>query len=99
MYILSLFRSKVANWFLVLTAKSKDVAANREAFYEPFIQDLKKLEKGVSFNGGNLQAGVAAHFADNLEAHIVSGKSQNFSNGTICRICHLQVISKLLPTW
>ena len=82
----------MANWFLVLSARSKDIAGKREEFYEPLIRDLAKLEEGIPYNGGTLKVGVVAHLADNLEAHQVSGLSQNFSHDTICRVCHLQVI-------
>ena len=55
------------------------------------------MEVGVPFNGRTLQAGVAAHFADNLEAHNVSSQIQNFSSGSICHICHLQVCAVPVP--
>jgi hypothetical protein len=53
---------------------------------------MKKLESGIPFGNRILKAGLLAHIADNLEAHIVSGLSYNFSSKDICRLCHLQVL-------
>jgi hypothetical protein len=79
------------NWFLVLTVRSKDLQRSREAIYTPLLKDLKTLEAGVAFCDGMLKAGVVAHLADNLEAHLVAGLSCNFASRDICRLCHLQV--------
>jgi hypothetical protein len=84
-------RSKVENFFLVLTIRSKDFKGNREKVYKPFVDDLLKLEVGIPFRDGILQAGVLAHLGDNLEAHQISGLSTNFSRGNICRLCHIKV--------
>jgi hypothetical protein len=59
--------------------------------YQPFIADLRKLEEGILFRDGILKAGLLVHLGDNLEAHLVSGLSQNFSRKDVCRACHIQV--------
>lgn len=56
-------RSKLHNWFLVLTAESKDIERDRKELYEPLIKELRLLEDGI----GDLKCGLVAHFGDNLE--------------------------------
>jgi hypothetical protein len=83
-------RSKVENWFLVLTVNERDLKANREAVYKPLLDDLKRLEQGLQVGEKFLQMGIVAHLGDNLESHTVGGFSSCFSSKDICRNCHLQ---------
>jgi hypothetical protein len=61
------------------------------AVLKPLIDDLKKLEHGVSVEGYNIpvKAGLSLWIADNLGAHEVAGLSKCFSSGNICRTCVL----------
>jgi hypothetical protein len=83
-------RSKTENKFLVLSVKEKHLKKNREEVYKPLLEDLHRLEAGVSINGKILKAGLLVHLGDNLEAHLVAGLSLCFSSGFVCRQCHVK---------
>jgi hypothetical protein len=82
--------SKTENKFLVLSVKNTHLKTYRQEIYKPLLDDLKKLEDGVTVNGNIVKAGLLCHLGDNLEAHVVAGLSQCFSSGYICRQCHIQ---------
>jgi hypothetical protein len=83
-------RSKTENKFLVLSAKNIHLKTYRQQIYKPLIDDLKKLEAGITVNGKVVKAGLLCHLGDNLECHIVAGMKQSFSGGFVCRQCHIQ---------
>jgi len=83
-------RSKAENKFLVLSVKNIHLKNHRQEIYKPLLEDLKKLEEGVTVNGRVIKAGLLCHLGDNLEAHIVAGMKQSFSAGFVCRQCHTQ---------
>lgn len=83
-------RSKTENKFLVLSVRNLHLKTYRQEIYKPLLEDLKKLEDGVSVNGRVVKAGVLCHLGDNLEEHIVAGMSQCFNAGFVCRQCHIQ---------
>jgi hypothetical protein len=83
-------RSKAENKFLVLSVKNTHLKTYRQEIYNPLLEDLKKLEAGVTVNGKLVKAGLLCHLGDNLEAHVVAGMTQSFSSGYICRQCHIQ---------
>jgi hypothetical protein len=83
-------RSKTENKFLVLSAKNIHLKTFRQEIYKPLLEDLKKLEAGITVNGKLVKAGLLCHLGDNLECHIVSGMKQSFSGGFVCRQCHIQ---------
>jgi hypothetical protein len=83
-------RSKTENKFLVLSAKNIHLKTYRQDIYKPLLEDLKRLEAGITVNGQTVKAGLLCHLGDNLEAHVVAGMSQCFSAGYICRLCHMQ---------
>jgi hypothetical protein len=83
-------RSKTENKFLVLSVKNMHVKTYRQEIYKPLLEDLKKLESGVTMNGKMVKAGLLCHLGDNLEAHIIAGMSQCFSSGYVCRMCHIK---------
>ena len=61
--------------------------------YRALINDLKKLENGITVNCPEpkvVKAGLLLHAADNLEAHLIGGFSGSFSSKSVCRFCHLQ---------
>ena len=82
--------SKTENKFLVLSVKNIHLKTFRQEIYKPLLEDLKKLEAGISVNGQVIKAGLVAHLGDNLEAHVVAGMKQNFNSGYVCRECHIQ---------
>ena len=90
------FRSSINHWFLLLTARSKDLDRRREEFYRPIVEELKILEKGINIGNQLIKVGVVVHLGDNLEAHCVSGLSCCFSSKDVCRHCHIQVT---YPSW
>ena len=55
---------------MVLTVRSKDLAGNRSALYEPLVKELLALEEGIEVKDGLLKAGLVIHEGDNLEAMI-----------------------------
>ncbi len=83
-------RSKTENKFLVLSAKDIHLKTYRQQIYKPLLEDLQKLEDGVTVNGKLIKAGLLCHLGDNLECHIVAGMKQSFSGGFVCRQCHIQ---------
>ena len=84
-------RSRTENWFLALTVKESDLEANREAVYQPIVDDLLLLEQGITTSDGKiLRAGLLFHLGDNLESHAVGGFNPCFSSRDVCRICHKQ---------
>jgi hypothetical protein len=83
-------RSKIENKFLVLSVKNTDLKTFRQDIYKPLLDDLKRLETGITVNGKKVKAGLLCHLGDNLEAHVVAGLSQCFSTGYVCRQCHIQ---------
>ncbi len=83
-------RSKTENKFLVLSAKDIHLKTYRQQIYKPLLEDLQKLEAGVTVNGKLIKAGLLCHLGDNLECHIVAGMKQSFSGGFVCRQCHIQ---------
>lgn len=82
--------AKTDNKFLVLSVKNTHLKTYRQEIYKPLLEDLKKLEAGVTVNGEIVKAGLLCHLGDNLEAHIVTGMKQSFSAGYVCRQCHMQ---------
>ena len=77
--------------FLALTVKESDLKANREAVYQPIVDDLLLLEQGITTSDGKiLRAGLLFHLGDNLESHAVGGFNPCFSSRDVCRICHKQ---------
>ena len=82
--------SKTENKFLVLSVKNIHLKTFRQEIYKPLLEDLKKLEAGISVNGQVIKAGLVAHLGDNLEAHVVAGLKQSFNSGYVCRECHIQ---------
>lgn len=84
-------RSKTENWFLALTVKESDLKSNRDAVYQPIVDDLLLLEKGITSSDGKvLRAGLVFHLGDNLESHGVGGFNPCFSSRDVCRVCHKQ---------
>jgi hypothetical protein len=83
-------RSKTENKFLVLSVKNMHLKTHRQEIYKALVEDLKKLEAGVTINGKIVKAGLLCHLGDNLEAHVVAGMKQTFSGGYVCRQCHIQ---------
>jgi hypothetical protein len=74
----------------VLSVKNTDLKTFRQDIYKPLLDDLKRLEAGITVNGKKVKAGLLCHLGDNLEAHVVAGLSQCFSTGYVCRQCHIQ---------
>jgi hypothetical protein len=83
-------RSKTENKFLVLSVKSVHLKNYRQVIYKPLLEDLHRLEAGIKVDGKTVKAGLLCHLGDNLESHVISGMSQSFSSGYICRQCHLK---------
>ena len=62
-----------------------------EAIFRLLVQDLKDLEIGITVTypvERQVQLGLLAYSADNLEAHLLGGFSCCFSSFDICRFCH-----------
>ena len=87
-------RSQIDRLILVMVFKEKLLKTHKlKTIFKPLVDDLKKLEIGVEVRNPftrRVKCGVLAYAADNLEASLVGGFSQNFSSRDICRICHVQ---------
>ena len=87
-------RSQIDRLILVMVFKEKLLKTHKlKTIFKPIVDDLKKLEIGVEVRNPftrRVKCGVLAYAADNLEASLVGGFSQNFSSRDICRICHVQ---------
>jgi len=84
-------RSRTENYFLALSVKTSDLKLARDEIMAPLIEDLKRLEHGITMeNGDILQAGLLFYLGDNLESCQVGGFSANFAHGDVCRLCHQQ---------
>ena len=87
-------RSQIDRLQLVMVFKEKLLKTySMKTLFNPFIEDLKRLEVGVEVESPSLRIvklGVAAYASDNLEASLVGGFSSNFSSKDICRMCHIQ---------
>jgi len=53
--------SKTENKFLVLSVKNIHLKTYRQGIYKPLLEDLCKLETGVSVNGELIKAGLLCH--------------------------------------
>ena len=64
-----------------------------KAIYKKLVDDLKVLEAGIKVDfpvEREVQMGLLAYSADNLEAHGLGGFNCCFSSFDICRFCHCQ---------
>ncbi len=83
-------RSKTENKFLVMSVKNIHMKTHRQDIFKPLIEDLQRLETGITVNGETIKAGLLCYLGDNLEAHLVAGLSQCFSGGYVCRQCTIK---------
>ncbi|KAG9276958.1 hypothetical protein AMEX_G6936 [Astyanax mexicanus] len=85
------FRSGLNSIQLALLGKSAEVKMyGYEAFFEPFLRDLKSLEKDGVFveqMGESVKGTVLTVSADNLGAHGVAGFQESFHVEKFCRFC------------
>ena len=87
-------RSKIDRMQLVMVFKEKNIKKHGiSQILKPLVRDLQELERGISLSypmRREVQLGVLAFSADNLEAHQMGGFSCNFSSKDVCRWCHIQ---------